>query len=125
MHYSFILLSQGKSHIILIVYFVLIHLPIVIPVITISDAKFVGERSYMAFETPRDIRSSLDLRIQFKPEVTTGLLVYMAEHLSSRTSDFLAIELLDGNVVLRFNTGTDEPTVVRSGNKVEVIGMWI
>ena len=72
----------------------------------------------MAFHTPKNIRFTLDMEIQFKPVVETGLLVYMAEHPSDRTSDFWAVEMYDGYIQLRYNAGSEEPTVIRSVNTV-------
>ena len=87
--------------------------------IAISDPSFIGERSYMAFHTPRNIRENLDIKVQFKSTKSSGLLLYMAETLSERTSDFLSVELVDWLVVLRYNTGSENPTVLTSENKAD------
>ena len=86
--------------------------------VTIGNPRFVGERSFLSFHPPRNVRHNLQVEIQFKPDVETGLLLYMAEHLSERTSDFLSVELYDGFVHLRYNTGTEDPTIVRSSNSI-------
>jgi hypothetical protein len=76
----------------------------------------------MAFHPPRNIKDSLDIRIQFKPSKKTGLLLYMAEHMSERTSDFLSVELCDWSVYFRFNTGSEQHNVLKSINMADIPG---
>ena len=91
-----------------------------VPDITISDASFKGEASYLALVPPRNIRYSVALELQLKPTVQSGLVLYMAEHLSVRTSDFLSLELYRGWLQLRYNTGSDQPTVIRSSQQLDI-----
>jgi len=80
----------------------------------------------MAFKSPTSIHQHLDIVIQFKPNVSSGLLLYVASYLSERTADFLAIELYENYVNLRYNTGTPETTVIRSNNTIDNnIGMYL
>ncbi|KAK2176597.1 hypothetical protein NP493_653g01053 [Ridgeia piscesae] len=88
--------------------------------ITISDASFKGEASYLGLVPPRNIRYSVALELQLKPTVESGLVLYMAEHLSVRTSDFLSLELYRGWIQLRYNTGSDQPTVIRSRQQLDI-----
>ncbi len=87
--------------------------------ITISDASFRDEASYLALEPPRNIRYGVAIEIQIKPTSASGLILYVAEHFSSRTSDFLSVELHNGWFQLRYNTGSDGPTVVRSSGRMD------
>ena len=83
--------------------------------IRISDAMFVGERSYMAFLPPHNVRYTLDVVMTLKPlGANSGLLLYMAEHLSERTSDFISLYLHQGQLHLTYNTGSDEPSDIHS-----------
>jgi len=94
--------------------------PSTFPDITISDASFKGEASYLGLVPPRNIRYSVALELQLKPTVESGLVLYMAEHLSVRTSDFLSLELYRGWIQLRYNTGSDQPTVIRSRQQLDI-----
>ncbi len=78
----------------------------------------------MAFTPPKTLRFSVDIQIQVKPRLDTGLLLYVAEHLNGRAGDFLAVSLHKGRVQLRFRTGQDPVTVVETFTVINMQGIY-
>ncbi|KAG8124144.1 hypothetical protein E2320_019551, partial [Naja naja] len=73
--------------------------------ITISDASFSNHKSsWMSFE-PFNIRHKVHIQMQFQTFSGNGILFYTAQHLSSRSGDFLSITLANGYIQLRYNLG--------------------
>ncbi|XP_013917764.1 PREDICTED: protein eyes shut homolog [Thamnophis sirtalis] len=76
-----------------------------IATLTISDASFSNRKSsWMSFE-PFNIRHKVHIRMQFQTFSGNGILFYAAQHLSSRSGDFLSITLASGYIQLRYNLG--------------------
>ncbi len=78
----------------------------------------------MAVTPPKTLRFSMDIEIQVKPRLNTGLLLYMAEHLSERAGDFFAVSLHKGRVQMRFRTGQDPITDVETLAVVDMQGIY-
>ena len=57
--------------------------------------------------------------MEIKPRLLIGLFFYVAQYMTSRAGDFLALSLVDGgHVELRYNLGADT-AVIRSPEKVK------
>ncbi|XP_074657166.1 uncharacterized protein LOC141910330 [Tubulanus polymorphus] len=87
----------------------------------LGNPDFIGEKSYLSFKS-RMIRNGTDIRVSFRPRVQTGILVYVAQHQSSRSGDFLSISLTRGFVQLRYNLGANT-AVLQSSEPINV-GEW-
>ncbi|XP_026520898.1 protein eyes shut homolog [Notechis scutatus] len=73
--------------------------------LTISDASFSNRKSsWMSFE-PFNIRHKVHIQMQFQTFSGNGILFYTAQHLSSRSGDFLSITLANGYIQLRYSLG--------------------
>ncbi|XP_034292564.1 protein eyes shut homolog [Pantherophis guttatus] len=73
--------------------------------LTISDASFSNRKSsWMSFE-PFNIRHKVHIWMQFQTFSGNGILFYTAQHLSSRSGDFLSITMASGYIQLRYNLG--------------------
>ncbi|KAM4607482.1 protein eyes shut homolog [Polymixia lowei] len=89
--------------------------------VKISDPFFSGNQSSWMSFTPVSIRHNTVLELQFQTLSPDGILVYTAQHLSSRAGDFLCVSLTSGFVQLRFDLG-DGTHVLQSGDRVDLSG---
>ena len=72
----------------------------------------------MAFRTPHNIGHQMDIELSLRPRVSHAIILYVAEHLSVWTSDFLSLSIKDGAVELRYGLGDGGLTVLTSRNKI-------
>ncbi|XP_044531293.1 protein eyes shut homolog [Gracilinanus agilis] len=85
--------------------------------LSISDPSFrSNESSWMSF-APFYIRQKMHIQLQFQPLSTDGILFYTAQHLNSRSGDFLCLSLTNGSVQLRYNLG-DRTVILQSLQKI-------
>ncbi|XP_067228326.1 agrin isoform X1 [Chanodichthys erythropterus] len=67
-----------------------------------------GGKSYMAFQTMRAYHT-VRIAMEFRASEMTGILLYNGQ---KSKKDFLSLALVDGNVELRFNTGSGTASVI-------------
>ncbi|TDH01230.1 hypothetical protein EPR50_G00177460 [Perca flavescens] len=89
--------------------------------VTISDPFFSGNQSSWMSFPPMSTRHRTVLQLQFQPLSPDGILVYIAQHLSSRAGDFFCLSLTSGFVQLRYNLG-DGTHVLQSVERVDLRG---
>ncbi|XP_054606105.2 protein eyes shut homolog [Nothobranchius furzeri] len=89
--------------------------------VTISDPFFsANQSSWMSFPSMR-IRHRAVIELQFQPLSPDGILLYAAQHLSSRAGDFICLSLTSGFVQLRYNLG-DGTHILQTTKKVDLLG---
>ncbi|XP_007484224.2 protein eyes shut homolog [Monodelphis domestica] len=73
---------------------------------------------------PFYIRQKMHIQLQFQALSTDGILFYTAQHLHSRSGDFLCLSLTRGSVQLRYNLG-DRTVILQSLQKIHTgRGFW-
>ena len=92
--------------------------------VSISDASFISMHSYMAVRPPKTLRYITEIHVQIKPRDDSGLLLYIAEHMTGRTGDFLSVSLHKGRIQLRYRLGKEQVTVVESLTVVNIRSMY-
>uniref|UniRef100_A0A672IFL9 Protein eyes shut homolog n=1 Tax=Salarias fasciatus TaxID=181472 RepID=A0A672IFL9_SALFA len=89
--------------------------------VSISDPYFsANQSSWMSFPL-LSLRHRTVVQLQFQPLSPDGILLYTAQHLSSRAGDFLCLSLTSGFVQLRYDLG-DGARALQSVEKVDLRG---
>ncbi|CAL8299917.1 unnamed protein product [Merluccius merluccius] len=87
----------------------------------ISDPFFSGNRSSWMSFAPMNLRHRTVIKLQFQTWSPEGVLVYVAQRLTSKAGDFLCVSLTSGSVQLRYNLG-DDTRVLQSDDRVDLSG---
>lgn len=78
---------------------------------------FTGEESHMVVNGG-DLRYSIDIEVEFKPDSLSGILLYAAQRFSEQSGDFIALSLSDGRVHLRISFGGENFVVLTSDQQL-------
>ncbi|CAL8257467.1 unnamed protein product [Lota lota] len=89
--------------------------------IAISDPFFSGNQSSWMSFAPMNLRYRTVIELQFQTLSPEGVLVYVAQRLSSKAGDFLCVSLTAGLVQLRYNLG-DNTRVLTTAYTVDLSG---
>ncbi|CAL8366776.1 unnamed protein product, partial [Gadus morhua 'NCC'] len=89
--------------------------------IAISDPFFSGNQSSWMSFAPMNLRHRTVIELQFQTLSPEGVLVYVAQRLSSKAGDFLCVSLTAGLVELRYNLG-DATRVLTAAQPVDLSG---
>ncbi|CAL8285028.1 unnamed protein product [Arctogadus glacialis] len=89
--------------------------------IAISDPFFSGNQSSWMSFAPMNLRHRTVIELQFQTLSPEGVLVYVAQRLSSKAGDFLCVSLTAGLVELRYNLG-DATRVLTTAQPVDLSG---
>ena len=75
--------------------------------LNISDARFLGDHSYMAVQLETSVRFNTHISLQIRPEQADGLILYLAQR-TNDFGDFFSLLLVNGSLVFSFSLGSAE-----------------
>ena len=79
----------------------------------ISDARFLGQHSWMSLDLVTAVRFNTHVTLQIKPEQSDGLILYMSQPHTS-DGDFMSLLLVNGSLIFSYSLGSgDSVTTIR------------